>query len=140
MESCGRFVNYPPSGLLINVIYSGPSHSLSGYWHVTRLLSVKLRLFRHLPYDFSLSLRLWFLCTAIPFYLIRCFVFCWLQVFFSQLIARFSSGIGVSILFPPLCPYSANMSMYSGIPLYGHPDNTVTSLLRPLFLVVHFLI
>ena len=53
MESCGRFVNYPPSGLLINVINSGPSHSLSGYWHVTRLLSVKLRLFRHLPYDFS---------------------------------------------------------------------------------------
>ena len=76
MESCGRFVNYPPSGLLINVIYSGPSHSLSGYWRVTRLFSVKLRLFRHLPDDFSLSLRLWFLCTAIPFYLIQCFVFC----------------------------------------------------------------
>ena len=52
MESCGRFVNYPPSGFLINVIFSDPSHSLSGYWRVTRLLSVELRLFWHLSLRF----------------------------------------------------------------------------------------
>ena len=43
---CGIYV-YPPSGLLTNVIYSGPSNSLSGYWRA-RLFSVELRLFRRL--------------------------------------------------------------------------------------------
>ena len=46
LSICGIYV-YPPSGLLTNVIYSGPSNSLSDYWRV-RLLSVELRLFRRL--------------------------------------------------------------------------------------------
>ena len=54
--------------------------------------------------------------------------------FFSQLFARLSSGIGVSILFLRLRPITANMSMYSESPPYDHIGNTVTSLLRPLFL------
>ena len=52
MKKRGRFVNYPPFGLLTNVIYSGPSHSLSDYWRVTRLLSVELRLFRHFSFNY----------------------------------------------------------------------------------------
>ena len=52
MKNRGRFVNYPPFGLLTNVIYSGPSHSLSDYWRVTRLLSVELRRFRYLSLRF----------------------------------------------------------------------------------------
>ena len=112
---------YPPSGLLTNVIYSGPSNSLSGYWRV-RLLSVELRLFRRL------SLRLLSLHSFLFDPVFRLLL---ASGFFSQLFARLSSGIGVDILFLRLCPVTANMSMYSGAPPYGHIGNTVTSL--PLF-------